>query len=280
MNRAITQVSRKIETPVRYGRLGKFSYRYAYARSADSRKDDDAGQDYLTFSVEEQTCAFALCDGVSQSFYGELAAMLLGDALLKWLRESLPTKTDAKTIQTVLTEYLNQLSESAIETIKNHPLPHPLAPMLREVLEGKRAFGSESMFVCGRVDLPSETSGRGRVVLAQMGDSRVRLGTHTSELTADAPKQPNVAQRWSTRRGLIGGLPQVWVKDWTAQDMQAIEWLAAYSDGLTLLDDQDCVLSSQDLQALIDEAAQTATSDDISLWQVWLTSDTAKNERE
>lgn len=68
------------------------AYRFAYARSADTRASGDVGQDYLAVREGPQTLVFALCDGVSQSFYGDLAARYLGDALVAWLGERLPPR--------------------------------------------------------------------------------------------------------------------------------------------------------------------------------------------
>ena len=71
-------LSQSSETAVQTAQRDVFAYRCAYRRSADTRTTDDLGQDYLTFYERENTFAFALCDGVSQSFYGGLAARMLG----------------------------------------------------------------------------------------------------------------------------------------------------------------------------------------------------------
>src|SRR5512138_1232221 len=78
------------ESPVRHAEAGPFAYRYAYYRSTETRAAGDPGQDYLTFLQTGQSFVFALCDGVSQSFFGELAARALGNSLVQWLRNPLP----------------------------------------------------------------------------------------------------------------------------------------------------------------------------------------------
>ena len=78
----IVRVSQEQDTPVIAEQRRVYGYRYAYNRSADSQAHHDKGQDYLTFHENGKRLVFALCDGVSQSFYGDLAAYLLGDALV------------------------------------------------------------------------------------------------------------------------------------------------------------------------------------------------------
>jgi len=65
----------------------RFSYRFAFDRSADSIKANEPGQDYIAIIASDDRIAFVLCDGVSQSFYGDLAARILGDQLVAWLWE-------------------------------------------------------------------------------------------------------------------------------------------------------------------------------------------------
>ena len=73
------------ETNIARQKKGNFYYRYAYSRSSDTQKANDLGQDFLAFSSNKNRFAFALCDGVSQSFYGDLGARILGTKLLQSL---------------------------------------------------------------------------------------------------------------------------------------------------------------------------------------------------
>src|SRR5690349_24469105 len=56
-----------------------------YNRSIDSIQANTIGQDYVVFRYGPTDLTFAVCDGVGQSFMGDLAARLLGDALVDWL---------------------------------------------------------------------------------------------------------------------------------------------------------------------------------------------------
>lgn len=258
------------ETGVEVVQGPTFTCRYAYARSADTQKAGDVGQDYLTFRQDEATFVFALCDGVSQSFYGDLAARFLGDALLAWLSDRLPLTTDAATIRTALSAYLRDLTGPATEQVQRHPLPPDIPPMLRDVLEEKRALGSESTFVCGRIDLPGPRFPQGRIVLAWMGDSRLRLWGPEGERSADLGGEFKTEQRWSSRRGPVGGEPHVFVAPLERDGRRTLVGLMAYSDGLAALDARDEVPSNRALQDMIASAGEAATSDDLSFLEVWL----------
>ena len=257
------------ETPVQVVRGRTFAYRFAYARAADTRTAGDVGQDYLSIQEGERTFIFALCDGVSQSFYGDLAARYLGDALVAWLWEHLPSTMDSEAIRTALTAYLRDLTGPATELVQRYPLPLDIPPMLRDVLEEKRMLGSESAFVCGRIDLPNSEFPTGRIVLAWMGDSRLRLWDSNNKPFADLGDVFETTQRWSSRRGPVGGEPHVFVAP-LEQEGHRLNRLMAYSDGLAALDNWDKDPSNRLLQDLIARAGEAATSDDIAFLEVWL----------
>jgi hypothetical protein len=264
------RVNPKGETPPQK-RLGRgYSYRYAYARSADSRAADETGQDYLTFSEGATWFAFALCDGVSQSFFGDLAARILGDSLLRWL-EGAPTATDAARLGELFFDYLQRLTEGATRWVQAYPMPEGISPMLRDVLEQKRGLGSEATFVCGRIDLPGSTLPQGQLLLAWMGDSRLRFWGARGERSAEFGDSFHTEQRWSTSRGPVNGRPHFMILPLVAGDgLPEVVRLLAYSDGLSLLDDQYQSLTDIELQDLIATAGESPTSDDVSVLEVWL----------
>ena len=262
-------VAQDQETTVQLTKVKPFSYRYAYARSADTAAASDIGQDYLALRHDDRTFVFALCDGVSQSFYGNLAARLLGDALVTWLWDELPPGGDDAAIGAALNARLLALTAPATELVQQHPLPNGLALMLREVLEQKRASGSDSTFVCGRIDLPCDELPQGRLILAWMGDSRLRIWGPEGERSAELGGCFDTAQRWSSRRGPVKGRPNVYVSPLTRDGRPVILSLAAYSDGLSRLDGRQPP-SNFGFQAAVDDAHDGAASDDISHLELWL----------
>jgi hypothetical protein len=246
------------ETPVTSRQRERFGYRYAYARSADSRAHNDPGQDYLILREDGRRLAFVLCDGVSQSFYGDLAAQLLGDALVEWLWNRNPPNPEA--FREELADFLDALVETAAARVAEHPLPENLPPIVRQVLEEKRALGSETTFVAGLLDTDADV-----LLLAWMGDSRLRLWGKEGERTDRLGDTFHTQERWSTRRGRIGELHTA------RMPLSGLRYLIAYSDGLARLDRlMTRHFRDGSIQSIIEDAAFRPESDDIAFLEVWL----------
>src|SRR5262245_26900784 len=73
--------------------------RLAYARAEESRNAQQPGQDYVAYKRVPSGVTFALCDGVGESFVGNVAAQLLGDDLVGWLAHRLPRTCDEAQIR-------------------------------------------------------------------------------------------------------------------------------------------------------------------------------------
>lgn len=247
----------------------ELAYRFAYARAAETREVNDIGQDYLTIHEGDTWLAFALCDGVSQSFFGNLAAQQLGDALIKWLSSAITLPSTAEEITDNLTDYLQCLTESATEVIQKHPLPSDIPEMFREVLEEKRVMGSQSTFACGRIDLPNTIFPNGRIILAWMGDSRLKMWHEGSNVPLNLGGVFDTDQRWSSSRGLLNGSPNIYLSALETEG-QSISRIMSYSDGLAALDSRNEEPPNAFVQEMINRAGQTSTSDDISFIEIWL----------
>lgn len=236
-----------------------FTYRYAYSRSLESREFGDPGQDYLVIREDQKQIAFSLCDGVGQSFRGDLAATLLGDALVDWLWNELPS-TQAR-VENDLTEQLGNLTTTAPHKINIAPLPEELPPLLREALEQQRTQGSESMFAAGLVDIDLK-----RLTLVWMGDSRIRLWGPNGEPINKLGEMFYTKERWSSNQGPIGQVRAI------VTPLEGIRCLVAYSDGLALLTQYSQWLpdDNQSLEDLIAEAQKTPPDDDITFLEITL----------
>lgn len=250
------------ETPVER-HTGAFSSRFAYARAAETKRAGDRGQDYLTCAEVGDSFVFALCDGVSLSFCGDIAAQILAVHLRDWLLdEERRSIVSIDMLRSQLTAELQALTSEATEAVNQLPLPPEVSGLLRDVLEEKRLLGSETTFVCGRVDLPSPIWPEGRLLLAWMGDSRLRLWGDGIEWSSSLPGEFRTAERWSTRRGLVGTTPHVFVSGLTKH---AFTHLAAYSDGFAALDVWEDLPDDRTLQAVLESSFRKPTSDDVSL---------------
>lgn len=253
------------ETGIRKEMAGHFRLRYLSVRSADSRRADAPGQDYIAVRQAGTRLVFALCDGVSESFYGELAARFLGDALVAWLWDSLASGALEEGISPLaLHDYLSSLTAVATEQVQALPLPAGIPPALREVLEQKRAMGSEAVFVCGALELPSTPTHKGIAVFAWMGNAELQLLGREADSIQPLDAAWDDRQRWSTRSGPKGGLPRTF-----AGTMQHIQRILAYSDGIASL--REALrhgLSDESLAAEVERLGQNPTSDDIAFLEI------------
>jgi len=258
---AINQVTIDQERahPLSRVRLAPGTIRYMYDRSSDCKATGEPGQDYLTFRYTSGRLAFAVCDGVGGSFLGNLAARFLGDHLVEWLWEH-PSVAQAEQFQRELFRHLRELVGPASRLIENYPLPRGLQPIVRDVLEEKRSYGSEAMFVCGRIEWPAQQS-QGQVALAWLGDAELQVcdrgGRWRRFLGA-------TAERWSSFRGPRGN-PQVQIA--TADDIARV---IAYSDGLRSLAEDLRHLPDRMLDQALELLAQDPRNDDLSLIDIAL----------
>jgi hypothetical protein len=242
---------------------GPFAWRFAYARASERRSTDKVGQDYLTFEQADDRFAFALCDGVGQSYFGDLAARLLGDALLGWLWAAPAGGATADDLGEALTAWLTDLTDAGTAAVAAHESASTLAPLVAQVLERKRAEGSATTVTGGRIELTDD--GRIRLLLVALGDSRLRVWVEGTEITVHSVES-QVGHGWSTRRGIVGGPPSLSLFN---SRVKAVRILA-YSDGLTALDAVPDQLSSAELRQLIEESQADPASDDIAVLDVWL----------
>jgi hypothetical protein len=260
MTEALTiQLPQETETPLNSTQRERFGYRFAYARSLDSKMHNDKGQDYLTLREDETRLAFALCDGVSQSFYGDLAAQILGDTLLEWLWKQY---NNSEMIAEDLMPVLQSLARQAQEKVDRYALPVHIPSMVREVLEKKRALGSESTFVAGMLDLK-----KNKFACVWMGDSRLRFWSARKELTSKLGDTFHTRERWSSRNGLIGELHG------HAGALKPVRRIAVYSDGLAIFEDRiSRFVPDNTMSQIIAETESLPTSDDVSFLEIWLNS--------
>ena len=258
------RVAQDRETPITNWHGSRFSFRYVYSRSADSIQANAPGQDYIAINTTETRVAFALCDGVSQSFFGDLAARILGDEIVDWLSAQGDGLFAASaSIKTDLSDFLGVLSESATRQVAEFPLLENLASMLKTVLEKKRALGSEAIFIAGLLDVEI-----GQALLCWMGDARIRIWGDSEEITGLYLSTDTflTRERWSTKRGLVGDLHIEFLP------LAKIDRLLIYSDGLARIDQRfrADTPSNRTLAKIIQESKLLPGSDDISLLEIWL----------
>jgi hypothetical protein len=245
----------EIETPLTVLETSFGTALFFYARSIDSVQSSTVGQDYVAYRYGKTDLVFAVCDGVGQSFIGDLAARLLGEALLDWLWDN-PVPLDADEYSDKISTALNEQTQSTAQHVAEYQLPDGLPAILKQALEMQRAYGSESMFVAGRLALGGPEP---RVGLCWLGDSPVAAIDIDGKLVDLGPKG-HTSERWNATTGVKGTI-HTWVS--TAQKVARV---AGYTDGLGLAH----APTDAQLAALIEEWGKSPPSDDASLFDVRL----------
>lgn len=241
-----------------------FFSRYLFLRAAETRNAGELNQDYLGFRYDRQKYVFVLCDGVSQSFFGELAAKFLGNKILNWLWELSFEKVESSDFYRMFNHYLNSQCGEATQDVLNHPLPINIPSLLQDVLEQKRKNGSETTFVCGRIDLPKGRDFDGFMRLSWMGDTRLRLWESSKRYLTELEGKFNTDQRWSSLKGLTNGEPQFYSAPFLKGGIPRFSLIEAYTDGFELLDRFKRPATNKEIRVLADKIQSLPTSDDIS----------------
>lgn len=246
------------ETPLKTLNTRFGSLLYLYNRSSDSIAAETVGQDYVTFRFDAHNLTFAVCDGVGQSFIGDLAARLVGDYLVDWLWELERPESEDSFSQSVMTA-LNDFTAESASQVTDYQLPDHLPPILKQALEMQRAYGSESMFVAGRVALATDEDTLGWVALCWLGDAPVAAIDIDGDLVDLGPRG-STSERWNATTGLKGTV-HTWISN-----ADNVARVAGYTDGLGL----DHVPKDADLAAMVEKWINQPPIDDASLFDVRL----------
>ena len=235
---------------------GNVAFTYVYARSRDTREAQSTGQDFIAYRYNEQRIAFAVCDGVSQSFFGDLAARFLGMQLVEWLW-TVDTTAESAYLD-ALNEALHRWTQAATELVQAKAFRADLPEMQKVALERKRANGSESMFVAGQVDRQNN-----RLALCWLGDMRLHLWASDATELAIPGAAWETRERWSTRVG-----PKNAAGRGCVLPLSGIRRITAHSDGVGRFADSFSQLAQDQLGPMIDELQAAPTSDDVSVFDI------------
>jgi hypothetical protein len=226
-------------------------------RAVETAGFNEPSQDYVAVRHDATRLCFAVTDGVSTSFMGEIAAQVLAVGLVDFLY-AIPPDTQEDAFSSAVLEHVGTLAKSTQDKIATWPIPSSVTGILRETLEEKRLYGSEAMFVCGSVDF----GGRQQLArFAWLGDASMRLILRSGErhdlsgLSAD---------RWSTRLGARGNLG---CKTLSTKEIRRI---IAYSDGMIPALDSILTLPDSKLGPALAALAHRADNDDTALVDIGL----------
>jgi hypothetical protein len=242
--------------PVRRWAAGGAVMRGMLDRSLDSADRGEPSQDYVAVLYGKNRLSFAVTDGVSSSFMGDLAAPFLATRLVWFLHEQKSSRRSEVAFAAAVQRYLLQLAEEYGPQVARHPIPDSTSGYVRELLEQQRAYGSEAMFACGTIDFGRDPA----VTLAWLGD--VRLVVLAAGKRRDF--SGSTVDRWSSRLGPRG---EVTCRSWRLGN---VERVVLCSDGVA--GDLDAVidLGDLDLDDVLAAAAQRPDSDDMALLDIAL----------
>jgi hypothetical protein len=261
--RPIITLNQDNDTPARREITPGAVLTYVYNRSRDSRQHDAPGQDFVAYSYTAERIVFAVCDGVSQSFYGDLAARFLGEHLAAWLGHLDPVlapRLSAETFAVLVDERLRTWVPEASALVAAKSVGEQVPPMLADALARKREVGSESMFVAGLIDLAG-----GQLMACWMGDMRLWVW--------DAENQPldlpgavwEMRERWSSRVGPKNGSPRVMILP-----LEGVARITAHSDGVGSRTSDLRMVTPERLDALARELDAAPASDDVAILDITL----------
>jgi len=228
---AILELDQSHETPLTEIHRGPFKLRYAYARSKDCQESGEKGQDYLVWRTEHFRAAFALCDGVGQSYFGGIGAQIVGEAIMEWLwklpLENEPRIADSQGLIQALQNFLDSKKALATKIIGDVDIKSVESELIRDALEARRKTrGTQSNFVCGIIDIPNQFHPKGRVLLFWLGDAKLKIWKNDTNQTPFLKANWNKQDGWSSLFGTSG---EIRCFQGTLDDLDCV---IAHSDGV------------------------------------------------
>jgi hypothetical protein len=196
--------------------IQKIDVSLGYRRSIDFDEGDNPGQDFATVRSGEGYVVGVVADGVSQSFYGDLAAYYLSEWLTDRLWQERATAPSASRLERELKELERKFATEVVERVQ---IPDHVALMLRQSLEDTRRKGSQTVFAAFVLDVREN-----RLHLYQVGDADALV--HFPDKGPKLIQAPSKG-RWSSagkselhlRKGLYEGASGVVIRsDGAGQD--------------------------------------------------------------
>lgn len=140
---------------------------YRRCREYDERNGE--GQDYAWLMADGSRVIGILADGVSQSFYGQIAARHVVDGLAEHLREQAEFD-DRHESRAKLLSALRKTARDGAQEVAAYTLRAGLSATMQELLEQERLRGSQAVFGAFVYDCASQ-----QLTACQVGDVRLRI---------------------------------------------------------------------------------------------------------
>lgn len=221
-----------------------------YRRWKEFDPTNGVGQDAAVIRADATHIVGIVADGVSQSFFGDIAASRLTIFLLDtlWSRRANPPSGDQ------LSQLLKAFASEVDQEVRRHRISPTLSEITREALESTRISGSQAVFGAFLLDLFNR-----RIGLYQVGDIDAMVYDSRGAATSIAAQADG---RWSS-----AGMSNLLLQHKVVEDVSGV---VLRSDGAG----REWGLSLED--AIPDEgrfeemATRLATKDDVSFVSVSL----------
>jgi hypothetical protein len=231
-------------------------------RSQEAQSQNLVNQDYAQMCIRQDgsSLCFCVCDGVGSSYKGDFAAQYLATCVVQWLQDLTSTHVHASTFAEELNVQLNVWAREAQVKLQQIALPPETPEIVCEVLEELRdTYGSETVFLCGRIDRQSSSEIAHPVqgVFCWMGNVTARIFL-TGDCVATLGDSDDKVARWSTLRGARGPL--------TTRNMtfSAIDLLLVHTDGLEKVAQSLCHLDNDAWRESIQQLLLLPDNDDMT----------------
>src|SRR2546421_2423233 len=157
-----------------------------YQRCCEFDEGDQPGQDYAVVRAGGGHIVGVVADGVSGSFYGNLAAEYVATWLMDELWRHCTSAPDAEAMERLLKEAEAKFADS----VKGYRIPETLPPYMIPILERKRHKGSQAVFAAFVLNVE-----KAELTLYQVGD--VSALVHNSGPEPELVVSP-AEGRWSS----------------------------------------------------------------------------------
>ena len=265
---AIIELDQLHDTPLTTYVRGLIGIRFAYFRSKDSAQENERGQDYLLFRVEHDRIAFAVCDGVGNSFFGGLGAQIIGESLVSWLwgLEDGDIESNRDKLSLQLTEYLNAKKDLARELVSNKEINKFTNELQRDAYRNQLdEHGTQTNFVCGLIHASTNPKVAGQIALFWLGDAKLQIWQKGISKTKVLSATWESSEGWSSKYGVIGKIHSHF------SDSSHIDCVIAHTDGLNSIESKiNPGISNEELKQDFARLRKEPKSDDISFLQIYL----------
>ena len=212
-------------------------------RSQEAQTQELANQDYAQVYIQSDgsSLCFCVCDGVGSSYKGDFAAQYLAKCLIQWMQTLMDLQVQASAHAAQFDAQLNLWAHAAQEQLRQVAIPPNTPALVREVLEELRdTYGSETVFLCGRIDMDTIAAGAedvdngshpAQMLVCWMGNVTAQLLAETDGETREEQYvtlggDDDRFARWSTLRGARGPVTICKVH------LSTIDRLIVHTDGL------------------------------------------------